>query len=98
MNYDKTLENLVAVRKVVTDFIVANHVIFNMKHKEAIDDAISAIKTLQDMDKTLQKLIELTPSEIELLAAFLRNHSASEVIAITSYVSHETLNKKENTK
>lgn len=86
MNYDGTLETLSDIKN---EIIMS---CFNRQAKklDALNNAISAIKTLQDMDKTMQKLIELTPSEVELLAIFLRTHSVSQIQAIVNYVSRET--------
>ena len=55
------------VRKTVADFINAGHVIFNEEHLEAIDNGISALKTLADMPAYWQVSMTLTEDELKQL-------------------------------
>ena len=53
----------------------------------ALDLGASAIKTIEDMSDTFQKLITLTPSDIDTLTSFLKTHSVSEIVATLDYLN-----------
>lgn len=57
------------------------------KHALACDLGASAIKTIDDMSDVFQKLITLTPSDIDTLTTFLNTHSVSEVVATLDYLN-----------
>ena len=83
--YEESLEHLVTLRDSMEQFMNGS-----VKELEAIDAGICAIKTIQDMSETMQKLMLLTPSQVEALADFLHTHSASQIVAVVDYVSRET--------
>lgn len=86
--YEESLEHLVTLRQRMMQSM--NGSIKSIKELEAIDAGICAIKTIQDMSETMQKLMLLTPSQVESLADFLHTHSASQIVAVVDYVSRET--------
>ena len=53
----------------------------------ALDLGASAIKTIDDMSDVFQKLITLTPSDIDTLTAFLKTHSVSEIVTTLDYLN-----------
>ena len=83
--YEESIEQLVSLRDYIEKFMSGS-----IKELEAIDAGICAIKTIQDMSETMQKLMLLTPSQVESLADFLHTHSASQIVAVVDYVSRET--------
>ena len=53
----------------------------------ACDLGASAIKTIDDMSDVFQKLITLTPDDIDTLTAFLKTHSVSEIVTTLDYIN-----------
>ena len=53
----------------------------------ALDLGASAIKTIDDMSDVFQKLITLTPSDIDTLTSFLKTHSVSQIVTTLDYLN-----------
>lgn len=62
-------------------------IFLDKEHALALDLGASAIKTLDDMDDIMQKILTLSTEDIDTLMSFLKTHSVSEIVTILDYLN-----------